>query len=327
MSQMSFGDAEFAGKHKKTRREHFLEEMEQVVPWKRIVSLIAPFYPVEGNGRPPMDLEKMLRVHLLQNWFGLSDPGAEEALMENIAMRRFSRFSMREKVPDESTILKFRHLLERHDLSRDIFQMINADLARKGLLLKEGSIVDATIISAPSSTKNKEGKRDPEMHSAKKGNQWFFGMKAHIGADAESGLVHTLVATPAHESDVNVVDELLHGKESFVHGDSGYAGASEHVKNKKLRWEIARRPSSIAKLKSARARRAIEREETRKASVRAKVEHPFRRIKCQFGLKKVRFKGLAKNTAQLFMLFALSNLATVRKKLMAMAAPLRPQTA
>ena len=202
MKQISFADAEYAGKRKKTRREVFLEEMELVVPWKTLLKVIEPFYPVAGNGRRPYPLSTMLRVHLMQNWFALSDPAMEEALYEIGSLRMFAGLDLREAIPDETTILNFRHLLEEYDLAEEIFKQVNAHLTRKGLLLKRGSIVDATIIAAPSSTKNAEGERDPEMHQAKKGNQWHFGMKAHIGVDADSGLVHTVSTTPANESDV-----------------------------------------------------------------------------------------------------------------------------
>ena len=327
MSQISFSDAEYAGKRKKTRREVFLEEMEQVVPWKVLLKIIEPHYPVAGRGRKPYALESMLRVHLMQNWFALSDPAMEEALYEIASLRSFARLSLTEPIPDETTILNFRHLLEANDLADDIFKAINALLARKGLLLKHGSIVDATIIAAPSSTKNAEGERDPEMHQTKKGNQWFFGMKAHIGVDADSGLVHTVTTTAANEADVEQVGDLLHGKEEQVWADSGYRGAPSRVDRDDLQWNIAARPSDIAKLPDGRAKTKIQKAEYRKASVRAKVEHPFRVIKRQFGLVKVRFRGLAKNTAHVVTLFALSNLWMVRKQLMATVGAVRPKTA
>ncbi len=327
MNQMSFGDAEYAAKRKKTRRELFLEEMEQVVPWRSLLKLIEPFYPLAGNGRHPYPLEKMLRVHLMQNWFGLSDPAMEEALYEIAPMRVFAHLSATKPIPDETTILHFRHLLEKNELAPEILRSVNAHLTRKGLMLKRGSIVDATIIAAPSSTKNEAGARDPEMHQVKKGNQWHFGMKAHIGVDADSGLVHTVVTTAANESDVEQIDELLHGKEEVVHADAGYTGAQNHVRRKNIRLEIAAKRGRIKAMDDGRKKRAIEAREKRKASVRAKVEHPFRVIKRQFGLMKVRFRGLAKNTAHVITLFALSNLWMARKRLLAMRAPLRPQYA
>jgi IS5 family transposase len=318
MSQISFGDAEYAGKRKKTRREIFLEEMEQVVPWKSLLNLIEPCYPIAGRGRHPYPLETMLRVHLMQNWFGLSDPAMEEALYEITPMRGFGRLSLTQPIPDETTILNFRHLLEANELAPEILSRVNAYLSRKGLMLKRGSIMDATIIAAPSSTKNAEGERDPEMHQTKKGNQWHFGMKAHIGVDADSGLVHTVTTTPANEADVEVVDELLHGKEEVVHADSGYTGADKRVERKNLTWQIAAKRGRIKAMADGRAKRTLEKIERAKASVRAKVEHPFRVIKRQFGLSKVRFRGLAKNTAHVITLFALSNLWMARRRLLAM---------
>jgi IS5 family transposase len=327
VSQISFADAEYAGKRKKTRRELFLEEMEQVVPWKVLLQIIEPHYPVAGRGRKPYALESMLRVHLMQNWFALSDPAMEEALYEIASLRSFARLNLNEPIPDETTILNFRHLLEANDLADDIFKAVNALLARKGLLLKRGSIVDATIIAAPSSTKNAEGERDPEMHQTQKGNQWFFGMKAHIGVDAHSGLVHTVTTTAANEADVEQVADLLHGKEEHVWADSGYRGAPKRVHRDDLQWHIAARPSDIAKLPEGRAKAKVRKTEHRKASVRAKVEHPFRVIKRQFGLVKVRFRGLAKNTAHVVTLFALSNLWMARKQLMASVGAVRAKAA
>jgi IS5 family transposase len=327
MSQMSFGDAEYAGKRKQTRREVFLAEMELVVPWKSLLNLIEPVYPIAGGGRHPYPLEKILRVHLMQNWFGLSDPAMEEALYEITPMRVFAGLSLTGPIPDETTILNFRHLLEEYELAPEILRRVNAHLSRRGLLLKRGSIVDATIISAPSSTKNAEGERDPEMHQTKKGNQWYFGMKAHIGVDADSGLVHTVTTTPANEADVEQVEELLHGKEQVVHADAGYAGAQTRVRRKGLIWEIAAKRGRIKAMPDGRQKRAIESIEKKKASIRARVEHPFRVIKCQFGLTKVRFRGLAKNTAHVITLFALSNLWMARRKLLTMTGVLRPQIA
>jgi IS5 family transposase len=299
--------------------------MELVVPWKALLKVIEPHYPVAGRGRRPYPLQAMLRVHLMQNWFALSDPAMEEALYEIASLRTFAGLGL-EAIPDETTILNFRHLLEASDLAEDIFKQVNAHLARKGLLLKRGSIVDATIIAAPSSTKNSTGERDPEMHQTKKGNQWHFGMKAHIAVDAESGLVHTVTATAANEADVEPVADLLHGKEEQVWADSGYRGAQARVKRDVL-WNIAGRPSDIATMPEGRAKARARKNEYEKASVRAKVEHPFRVIKRQFGLAKVRFKGLAKNTAHVITLFALSNLWMARKKLMAMMGQVRLQTA
>ena len=327
MSQISFADAEYAGKRKKTRREVFLEEMELVVPWKALLKAIEPFYPMAGRGRRPYPLESMLRVHLMQNWFALSDPGMEEALYEIASLRHFAGLSLIEAIPDETTILNFRHLLEEYDVAEDILKQVNAHLAKKGLLLKRGSIVDATIIAAPSSTKNAEGERDPEMHQTKKGNQWHFGMKAHIGVDAESGLVHTVTTTPANEADVEQVADLLHGKEKQVWADAGYRGAQSRVDREKLTWHIAARRSDIEKMPEGRAKTRLQKKEHRKASVRAKVEHPFRVIKRQFGLAKVRFRGLQKNTSHVITLFALSNLWMARHQLIKMMGVVRPKFA
>jgi IS5 family transposase len=324
MNQMSFSDAEYAGKRKKTRREVFLGEMDQVVPWKSLLGLIEPFYPVAGRGRHPYPLETMLRVHLMQNWFGLSDPAMEESLYEITPMRAFAGLSLNGPIPDETTILNFRRLLETNALAPEILSRVNAYLGRKGLMLKRGTIVDATIIPAPSSTKNAQGERDPEMHQTKKGNQWYFGMKAHIGVDADSGLVHSVSTTPANEPEVEEVALLLHGKEVVAHGDAGYAGADKRVVRKGLQWQIAAKRGRIKAMPDGAAKSALELLERRKASIRARVEHPFRVIKRQFGLLKVRFRGLTKNTAHVITLFALSNLWMARRRLMPIAGAVRP---
>ena len=252
----------------------------------------------------------------MQNWFGLSDPGMEEALYEVASMRQFARLSLLEAMPDESTILRFRHLLEQHEIAPQILERVNAHLVRQGLMLKRGTMVDATIIEAPSSTKNASGERDPEMHQTKKGNDWHFGMKAHIGADVDSGLVHTVVTTPANESDVAQIDQLLHGKEKVVHADAGYIGAPEHAPRAKVDWQIARKRGQVNKIANAKQRAKTQRQERRKAQIRARVEHPFRVVKRQFGYMKVRFKGLMKNTAQIVTLFALANLYLARRRLL-----------
>ena len=324
MKQTSFGDAEFSNKGKKTRREVFLGEMEQVVPWKSLRNLIEPFYPVAGRGRHPYPLDTMLRVHLMQNWFGLSDPAMEEALYEVASMRAFAELSLTRPIPDETTILNFRRLIETNELAPEILARVNGHLARKGLMLKRGTIVDATIISAPSSTKNAQRERDPEMHSTKKGEQWYFGMKAHIGVDADSGLVHTVTTTAAHETDINQAEELLHGKEEVAHADAGYTGADKRIERRGLKWEIAAKRGTIVSMAEGPQKTAALDEERRKASIRARVEHPFRVIKRQFGLMKVRFRGLAKNTAHVLTLFALSNLWMVRRRLLAMTGVVRP---
>ncbi len=325
MKQMTFADAEYAGKRKQTRKELFLIEMDRVVPWKGLIALIEPHYPKGEGGRPAYPLMAMLRVHLMQNWFGYSDPAMEEALYETTILRQFAGLSL-ERIPDETTILNFRRLLEKHELAAGILAVINGYLGDRGLSLRQGTIVDATLIHAPSSTKNKDGKRDPEMHQTKKGNQYYFGMKAHIGADAESGLVHSVVGTAANVADVTQVDKLLHGKENMVSADAGYTGVEKRPEHegREVIWQIAARRSTYKKLskRSAlyKAKRKIEKS---KAQVRAKVEHPFRVIKRQFGYVKTRFRGLAKNTAQLVTLFALSNLWMARRHLLTNAGEVR----
>ena len=325
MKQMTFADAEYAGKRKQTRKELFLIEMDQVVPWKGLVALIEPHYPKGEGGRPAYPLMAMLRVHLMQNWFGYSDPAMEEALYETTILRQFAGLSL-ERIPDETTILNFRRLLETHGLAEKLFEQVNAHLQRKGLSLRSGTIVDATIISAPSSTKNKAGERDPAMHQTKKGNQWFFGMKAHIGVDDASGLVHHVECTAANVADVTQVHKLLHGKEDTICGDSGYTGADkrEELQGVEAAFWIAEKPSKLRALKNKRERKYAERWEHFKASLRAKVEHPFRVVKRQFGYTKVRYRGLAKNAAQVLTLFALSNLWMARRRLLPTTGAVRP---
>jgi IS5 family transposase len=271
----------------------------------------------------------MLRVHFMQQWFTLSDPAMEEALHDIALFREFAGLNWDSRIPDESTILRFRHLLEKHKLTEQILAVVNDLLRDKGLLLKAGTVVDATLISAASSTKNEAGERDPEMKQSKKGKQWYFGMKAHIGVDAESGLVHTVRGTSGNVNDVVEANKLLHGQERDVFADSGYRGAHKRPDAKKdVTWHIARRPSSRKPFESdGKLGRLIDQIEHLKASVRAKVEHPFRVIKRQFGHVKVRYRGLAKNTAQLHTLFALSNLWMVRAKLMALDGKVCPMNA
>ncbi|AVQ05350.1 IS5 family transposase [Xanthomonas vasicola] len=317
--QLTFGDAEGLGKRKQTRREIFLAEMEQVIPWQQLLGLIAPHYPVSGRpGRQPYALATMLRIHLLQQWYALSDPAMEEALHEIPTLRRFAQLGGLDDIPDETTILNFRRLLETHGLAARMLEAVNAHLARTGQSLRSGTIVDATLIAAPSSTKNADHARDPEMHQTKKGNQWYFGMKAHIGVDEFSGLVHHVHCTAANVADVTVTHTLLHGKEDSVFGDSGYTGADkrEELQDCEAAFFIAARPSTIRGIGNNRERARQQRWEHFKASVRAKVEHPFRVIKRQFGYTKVRYRGLAKNTAHVLTLFALSNLWMKRKQLL-----------
>lgn len=307
---------------KKTRKEVFLEEMNQVVPWAALVALIQPY--ARGahqalGGRPPFAIETMLRIHCLQLWWNLSDPAVEEELHERPLYRRFAGLEGAARMPDETTILRFRHLLERHALASRVLATINAHLAEHGLMLRTGTVVDATIIAAPSSTKNKDNARDPEMHQTKKGNQWHFGMKAHIGVDAESGLVHTVIGTAANVNDVTQAAALLHGQEQHVFGDAGYQGAAKREEAKQLAvtWHIAMRPGKRRALQAdSQVDRLRQGVEQLKASVRAKVEHPFRVIKQQFGHAKVRYRGLAKNTARVTMLFAMSNLWMARRHLL-----------
>ena len=306
-----------AMKKKVTRREQFLAEVDAVVPWRRLQSLIEPHYPKVGpkGGRPPMPLVTMLRIYFLQNWYALSDPMAEETLYDSEAMRRFAGIELGDdRIPDETTILNFRHLLERHGLTEAIFADVNAHLADKGITLRSGTLVDATIIDAPSSTKNQSKARDPEMSSTKKGNDWYFGMEAHVGVDVDSGTVHSLEATTAKVHDSRVWDELLHGEEKSVWADKGYTSAEREAafsKEGKV-WGVMRKASKGGQLDpiDAEINRII-------AKVRAKVEHPFRVIKRQFGHMKTRYRGLAKNRAHLFTLFALGNLFLVRRRLQA----------
>ena len=324
MKQISLGGTGFELSSKRTRKREFLEEMNRVVPWSGLVALIEPHAPSAKTGRPPFGVETMLRIHFLQQWFNLSDPAMEEALYDMPLFQQFAGLEIgADRVPDESTILRFRHLLERHDLGVLILETVNVVLKQKGLLLKEGTVVDATLIAAPSSTKNEEGKRDPEMHQTKKGNQWHFGMKAHIGIDADSGLVHQVVGASANVNDVTQAHGLVHGEETNIFADAGYQGADkrEETQSIRARWHVALRPGLRRKLDKSKATDAlIDRLEHVKASIRAKVEHPFRVIKLQFGHTKVRYRGLKKNTAQLHTLFALANLWMMRHRLMDSAA-------
>jgi len=312
----------FALHRKATRRDVFLAEMDQVVPWSALCALIEPHYPKareDGAGRRPIGLERMLRIHFLQQWYALSDPGVEEALYDSEAMRRFVGIDLgREGAPDESTVLQFRHLLERHGLAKRILAEVNRYLAGHGMKLSRGTIVDATIIAAPSSTKNQDKARDPEMHQTRKGNPWYFGMKAHIGVDVNTGLVHTASATAANVADVAEVPNLLRGKETSVYGDAGYRGADKRVPKKRGRdWFIAEKRGKVKATADDALRDLLEQIEHKKASVRARVEHPFRVVKRQFGHMKVRYRGLAKNGAQVITLFALANLWMVRRSVLA----------
>lgn len=318
--QMSFSELEYAAKKKQTRRDRFLAQIEAVTPWALLMQVIRPHYPSnEGPGRPVIGLERMLRMYIAQQCFGLSDEAIEDALYDSQAIRRFVGIDLtREAAPDATTLLKFRHLLEQHHLTEAIFNAINAHLAEKGLFLREGTIIDATLIAAPPSTKNKDGKRDAEMHQSKKGNQWHFGMKAHIGVDAKTGLVHTLIGTAGNVHDVTQAQALLHGDETDVFGDAGYQGVEKREENLELpvSWHVAMRPSKRRALPKTAAGELMEHLEHTKASIRAKVEHPFHVVKNLFGHRKTRYKGLAKNTAQLFSLFGFANLMLARRWLL-----------
>jgi len=317
--QRSFSDLEYAAKKRVTRRDRFLGEIDAVTPWSALIAEVEPFYPKgEGPGRPPVGLERMLRMYIAQQCFGLSDEGIEDAIYDSHAIRGFVGVDLaRGAAPDATTLLKFRRLLEAHQLTERIFAAINVHLAAKGLLLREGTVVDATIIAAPSSTKNQSEGRDPEMHQTRKGKQWHFGLKAHIGVDANSGLIHTVVTTPANVNDVTQAHRLLHGDEKYAFGDAGYQGVEKRKENREstTEWLVAMLPGKRRTLPDDELGRTQEMIETFKAKVRAKVEHPFHYVKNLFGLKKNRYWGLAKNTAQLFTLFALANLVIAKRRL------------
>lgn len=310
--QTSFSQAEFAAKKKTTRREKFLARMEEVIPWTKLLAVIEPFYPKGERGRPPVGLERMLRMYFLQQWYGLADEALEDALYDSQALRDFARVDLAaEGVPDATTLLKFRRLLETHALCQGLFDAINADLTARGLLLREGTLVDATLIAAPPSTKNQTRQRDPEMHQTRKGNQWYFGMKAHIGADRDSKLVHTVVVTAANVADITKTAELLHGQEQQVHADAGYTGVEKRAEivalERKIDWQIAGKRGQIKSLAEGQEKETLKAVEKAKAAVRAFVEHPFHIVKNLFGHRKVRYRGLAKNGHQLYTLFGLAN--------------------
>jgi IS5 family transposase len=303
---------------KRTRKREFLDEMERVVPWSVLVQIVEPHYPRAKTGRPPFGIETMLRIHYLQQWFALSDPAMEEALHDMPVFREFAKLDDGVKrLPDETTILRFRHLLEKHDLATDMLRVVNDLLQAKGLMMRKGTVVDATLIAAPSSTKNEAGERDPEMRQTKKGKNWYFGMKAHIGVDADSGLVQTVATTPANVNDLTMAGALLHGQETAAHGDAGYQGVHKRPEAAGPEWHVAMRPGRRRQLNPFIEPQLLTAQaEKLKARIRAKVEHPFRVLKRQFGFTKVRYRGLAKNTAQIVTLFALGNLWMARRKLM-----------
>lgn len=317
MKQLGLSDSGFAKHPKKTRKAAFLAEMDKVVPWKRLMALIEPHYPKPGKGRRPFPLETMLRIHFMQHWFSYSDPAMEEALHDIPLLRAFAGLDAAvDAMPDETTILKFRRRLQQHGLADKLFAEVNALLIEHGLILRQGTMVDATLIAAPTSTKNSDGKRDPEMSSTKKGNQWYFGMKAHIGADTANGLVHTVIGTAAKVPDVTMTDSLLHGAEKAVFGDKGYTTGDRTLSASDAKvgplWCFPYKKPAGGELPEWKFE--INR---RLSQLRARVEHPFRVVKRQFGFTKVRYRGLAKNTAQLKTLFALSNLYLVRRQLLA----------
>ena len=319
--QMSFAQAEYAGKKKMTKREKFLLEMEQVVPWARLVAVIEPYYPSGKRGRPPIGIERMLRIYFLQQWYALADEALEDTIYDSQAMRTFAGIDLSsESVPDATTLLQFRHLLERHELTRRLFDEVRALLAQKKLMLREGTIVDATMIAAPSSTKNERKERDPEMHQAKKGNQWHFGMKAHLGVDAHSGLAHTVSVTAANVSDIAQTHALLHGEESVVFADAGYVGVEKRPEmvsaHGAVCFEVAAKRGKIKAMAEGAIKSLTLELEKLKAQVRARVEHPFHIIKNLFRHRKTRYRGLAKAAAQLHSLFALANLVIAKRALL-----------
>ena len=314
MNQPSFASLAYDGKKKRTRKEKFLSEMDQIIPWKKLTRLIEPHYPKGANGRPPMGTQKMLRIYFMQQWFGLSDPAMEDALYDVQSMARFAGIELgQDPVPDETTILKFRHLLEKRNLAKSMFAAVGRHLEERGLLLREGTIVDATLIEAPTSTKNKDNKRDPDMTSTKKGNQWYFGMKAHTGTDPKSRTVHTVVATTASVHDSQVMDDLLHGQEKAVYGDKAYAseGKRKDFEGRGVKWCVSKKAGRGQKLSKKDCKR-----NRRMSKTRARGEHPYHVVKCIFGYRKVRYRGIIKNAAQIFTLFSLANLYLVRRELL-----------
>jgi IS5 family transposase len=318
MRKVSFASLAYENKKKRTRREKFLQEMDQVIPWKELLQIIEQYYPRAGNGRQPMPLGRMLRIYFMQQWYGLSDPAMEDALYDIESMRRFADIDLEvDVIPDETTILHFRHLLEKHHLTEKIFEKTQQYLTEKGLLLREGTIVDATIISAPSSTKNRDNTRDKEMKQTKKGNQWYFGMKAHVGTDTRKGLAHSVVVTDASVHDSQVMDELLHGEEEAVYGDRAYTSEKkrQEYEARGVKWCVNRKACRNYQLTPKDV--AYNR---RQSQIRAKGEHAFLIVKHLWQYRKVRYKGLFKNAAQVFSLFALANFYLVRHELQAIRA-------
>lgn len=318
MRQKTFSSIGFEVHHKPTRREKFLAAMDSVVPWASLCALIEPHYPSGERGRPPIGIERMLRIYFLQQWFNMSDPQAEDCLYDSVAIRNFVGIDLgHEAAPDETTICKFRHLIESRALGERLFAVVNKHLCAKGIKVGTGTIMDATIIAAPSSTKNEDGRRDPEMHQTKKGNQWYFGLKAHIGVDSKEKIVHAVTATPANVHDSRAIEGILHGKETRVWGDSAYQGQREAIR------KAAAQAQDFTHHRGNRASALSDEEVAKnrtKSRVRAHVEHPFRILKCVFGFRKVCYRGIAKNLNRLQVSFALVNLYTKRRQLLRSAA-------
>ena len=313
MKQISFASAAYDNKKVMTKRERFLTEMDTVIPWPRLLKLIEPYYPKKGKGRPPMPMESMLRIYFLQQWYSLSDPAAEEALYDIESMRRFAQLELVvDALPDETTILNFRRMVEKHQLSEVLFNDINAYLVERGIAVSQGSMVDATIISASGSTKNKDKARDPDMHSTRKNNQYFFGMKIHIGTDVNSNAIHSATVTAANVADITELPNLLRVDDKVIFADAGYTSDSYKRGSRALglSWKVN------DKRKVKKNMSSTQKNQNRKNSgVRARVEHCFRVVKCQFGYKKVRYRSLDKNRVQVFSLLGLANLYLLRGQL------------
>ena len=313
--QRSFSDLEYANRRRITKRESFLKMMDEIIPWSEWIELIRPFYPKGDRGRPPRGIEVMLRMYLVQSWFNLSDAMVEDAIYDSYAIRSFMGLNFHdEQAPDATTLLKFRRLLEEQELGKKMFEAIGQLLESKGCMMRGGTIVDATIIQAPSSTKNASGERDEEMHQTKKGNQWYFGMKAHIGVDAGSGYTHTLTVTPANAHDITQASELIREDDETVYGDAGFIGIEKRPeilsddKKSRIDYRINRRPGTLSRKYQGYALEMERVKERRKSSVRSKVEHPFRIVKVLFGYRKTVYRGLSKNLNRLYTLFGSANL-------------------
>ncbi|MCQ1550208.1 MAG: IS5 family transposase [Candidatus Accumulibacter phosphatis] len=321
---MTSSPVESESRKRITRREHFLMEMEQLMPWSDLIKAVEPHYPKGERGRPPIALERMLWMYCVQQWFGLSDEGTEDTVTDSLAVQAFMGIDLvRESAPDATTLLQFRHLLEQHKLTKARFETINRTLSAQGLTMREGTIADATIIAAPPSVKNQAKARDPDMYQTRKGNPRSIGMKAHMGLGADSGLVHTVVGTAANVADITQTGEVLHGEEKIVFLDAGYTGVEkrEELKDRDIEWVVAEKPSKIRQISEDRPLGRLLRQcETLKARIRAKVEHPFHGVKNLFHFTKSRYKGLAKNTAQLYTLFGLANLVIAKRRIFALRA-------